>query len=558
MLPKSLLKSLQIFVLLIGLSINVVSNLHAAQPGLPANSKGMALSQEDIKMLNEVEQEINKFVATLSPEEQQAFWKDVDELTKVMSTMSEDELVKFMEDVFQEQAPAPTPPVVAPPAPAPVEKPVIEEPKPIKPEMLKAQERALILIDSLITKINNFIGKTQLIPDLSTNIKNWAQGKKLKNWPSNTSWSQFKSQIEELEVKLNRLKERNPKTNQYRHLDEFIKNEALYNNLSKLNSVLSAHEPKIELPSFVLEKMSEDAKTALRTVIDSLVEAVTILQIPTDIEAVFEKYEPIAKTIKEQEEAAKKRAAEAPGVKAGPTIVGGRKQEPVDRFKPEYLPEPYFPPYQPDFFPSEPAREPKRAEEKAGEKETKQPEAPAKKEDEKKEEKKAELDKVAESHITTTDAQLTNIAGIVDDFRQLKNLKDFLYGSEPVSKELITEGIAGLNKAARDGRNALRSLKLRMSKLNDKEKEEVKLLIKNISKEYGDTLNRLSAQIEDARLSMGGFSPEKQWAFFGIEPSDTQRQHVDDFKKNTGISTPVNLLDLKSRIDELKKALDAI
>lgn len=536
----------------------------ASQPNIPANGNGknMALSQEDIKMLNEVEQEINKFVATLSPEEQQSFWKDVDELTKVMSTMSEDELVKFMEDVFQEQAPAPTPPVVAPPAaPAPVEKPAVEEPKPIKPEMLKAQERALLLIDSLITKINNFIGKTQLIPDLSNTIKNWSLEKKIKNWPAQTTWAQFKSQIEELEVKLNRLKERNPQTNQYRHLDEFIKNEALYNNLSKLNTVLTQHEPKIELPSFVLEKMAEDAKKALRTVIDSLIESITALQIPADLDAVFEKYAPTAQTLKEQQEAAKKIAEQAPGVKTGPTIVGGKKPEQADRFKPDYYqPDQYYPPFQPDVFyqPEQPARDGKRVEDKPAQKESKPTEAPAKKEEEKKEEKKPDLDKVAESHITTTDAQLTNIAGILDDFRQFKNLKDFLYGSGSVSKELISEGIAGLNKAARDGRNALRSLKLRMSKLNDKEKDEVKQLIKNLSKEYGDTLNRLSGQIEDARLSMAGFSPEKQWAFFSVEPSDSNRQRVDDFKKNTGISSPVNLLDLKARIDELKKALDAI
>lgn len=528
---------------------------------MPANGKNMALSQEDIKMLNEVEQEINKFVATLSPEEQQSFWKDVDELTKVMSNMSEDELVKFMEDVFQEQAPQPTPPVVAPPAPAPIEKPVVEEPKPIKPEMLKAQERALLLIDSLITKINNFIGKTQLIPDLSNTIKNWSLEKKIKNWPAQTTWAQFKSQVEELEVKLNRLKERNPQTNQYRHLDEFIKNEALYNNLSKLNTVLTQHEPKIELPSFVLEKMAEEAKKAMRTVIDSLIESLTALQIPADLDAVFEKYEPTAKTLKEQQEAAKKAAEQAPAVKTGPTIVGGKKQEPTDRFKQDYYPsDQYYPPFQPDVFyqPEQSGRESKRTEEKPASKETKPSEAPAKKEEEKKEEKKAELDKVAESHITTTDAQLTNIAGIVDDFRQLKNLKDFLYGSESVNKELITEGIAGLNKAARDARNALRSLKLRMSKLNDKEKDEAKQLVKNLSKEYGDIINRLSGQIEDARLSMAGFSPEKQWAFFSVEPSDSNRQRVDDFKKNTGITSPVNLLDLKTRLDELKKALDAI
>ncbi|BDC34516.1 hypothetical protein Noda2021_04740 [Candidatus Dependentiae bacterium Noda2021] len=562
MISKSrLFNTFNICVLMVFSLAGLSCNIALPQAPFPApNGKGAALSPEDLKMLNEVEQEINKFVGSLSPEEQKSFWKDVDELTKVMNTMSEEELVKFMEDVFQEEnQPKPEQPV-APVVPAPVVPPVIEQPKPIKPEALKAQEKALVLIDSLITKINNFIGKTQLIPQLAADIAKWAREDKLKDWPATLSWTQFKKQVEELETKLNKLKDRNPVTNQYKHLDEFIKNEALYNNVSKLNTALTTYEPKIELPSFVLEKMTDEAKVALRKVIDNLIEALTVLQIPSDIEAVLEKYEPTAKTIKEQQEELRKRAQQTPGVKQGSTIVGGKREEPVDRFKTEYFPEPYYPPFQPDmYFPAEQPRGQERPEgTKKGEEQSKTPEAPAKKDEEKKEEKKFEQDKVAESHITNAEAQLTNIAGIVDDFKPLKNLKDFLYSSDPISKDLFNEAFAGLNKAARDGRNALRSLKLRMNKLDDKEKSKAKQSVQDLIKEYSNTLNKLSTQISDAQSSIGGFSPERQWAFFAIEPSDANRERVDNFKKNSGISSPVNLTELRSRIDELKKALEAI
>lgn len=562
MISKSrLFNALNVCVLLVISIASFSCNVALPQAPFPTpNGKGAALSPEDLKMLNEVEQEINKFVGTLSPDEQKSFWKDVDELTKVMNTMSEEELVKFMEDVFQEEnQPKPEQPATVPATPAPIAPPVVEQPKPIKPEALKAQEKALALIDSLITKINNFIGKTQLIPQLPADITKWAREDKLKDWPATLSWAQFKKQVEELETKLNKLKDRNPVTNQYKHLDEFIKNEALYNNISKLNTALTTYEPKIELPSFVLEKMADEAKVALRKVIDNLVEALTVLQIPSDIEAVLEKYEPTAKTLKEQQEEFKKRAQQAPAVKQGSTIVGGKREEPVDRFKPDYQPEPYYPPFQPDtYFPTEQPRKEQRASEKKDETPGKAPEAPAKKEEEKKDEKKFEQDKVAESHITNADAQLTNIAGIVDDFRPLTNLKEFLYSSEPISKEFFNEAFAGLNKAARDGRNALRSLKLRMNKLNDKEKDEAKLLVKGLIKEYSDTLNKLSTQIADAQSSVGGYSPERQWAFFGIEPSEANRERVENFKKSSGISSPVNLSELKSRIDDFKKALEAI
>lgn len=60
----------------------------------------LALTPEDQKMLAELDKEINSFVDNLPPEQQQQFWKDVEELTETMNNMKPDELDNFIQGVF--------------------------------------------------------------------------------------------------------------------------------------------------------------------------------------------------------------------------------------------------------------------------------------------------------------------------------------------------------------------------------------------------------------------------------------------------------------------------
>ena len=181
---------LQCARLLVLMSIMFMHALHAGAVGggpvapigggpIGGPAAGMPkLSEEDMRVLQDVEQEINKFVTSLPAEEQKKFWQEVDELTNVMNTMSEDELVKFMENVLQEQEqPKPSmPPMPMPtPAPLPIAGPPLEKPAPVEvvPAVVitETHTQALKLIEALTLMLNNFLTKTQAILELRAKWK---------------------------------------------------------------------------------------------------------------------------------------------------------------------------------------------------------------------------------------------------------------------------------------------------------------------------------------------------------------------------------------------------
>ena len=126
---------------------------------------------EMIKMQKEIDAQINEFVASLPPDQQAQFHKDVAELTEVMSKMSDDELVQFIETVLPpnetQQLPLPEVPKSSVPA-TPAKPPV--QPKPTKPALSEKPkqkiEEAHALIEEIIGHIESFLRKSTLIPDL--------------------------------------------------------------------------------------------------------------------------------------------------------------------------------------------------------------------------------------------------------------------------------------------------------------------------------------------------------------------------------------------------------
>ena len=284
------------------------------------------VSAEDAKLLEQAEQQINSYVESLSPDEQKKFWADVDDLTKIMSTMSEDEMVKFMEDTYAAESAQQKPVIPEAPVAAPVKEIKVEE-KPAQP--MDKQQAAINLIDTLIKHIGNFLLQAQAMVDLPAKVISWPKEGKLKNWPTTLTWDVFKGYIDELNQKLNKLKERDSKTNQYKYLDDFIKEESLFNNLSKVASTLGKNEPVIQVSSFGLDRMTRQSREAIRNVLMGIHEAYSALGIPASLDKVFEKYEPTAKKLKESEEAIQKQALEAskrPTTRA-PMTVGGTTRE---------------------------------------------------------------------------------------------------------------------------------------------------------------------------------------------------------------------------------------
>lgn len=257
-------------------------------------------SLEDIQAM---EAEIDKFVRTLPPEQQQQFYKDVEELTGIMEKMTPEELNDFVGNVFTDagliEQPAPVKPA---PKPEPVK--TKEEVKPITKVTTAAAaptEKAVNMINSIIKRTEEFLRKTQVIPEIQSKMNKWVVQKKLLDVAANLDWQTVETQIDELNVLLYHLKEKDPVTSEYKHIGNLIKDEALYNNLATLQVTLDAYVQAIEIPQFGLETVSKESRAAIREVLSQYLEAFYLLNIPAAIKKVKSLYEPRAKELLEQE-----------------------------------------------------------------------------------------------------------------------------------------------------------------------------------------------------------------------------------------------------------------
>ncbi len=289
-----------IMVLCFGL---IPVNLHTM--GMPMGNGGMPMGNGGVPTpedLQQIEAEIDRFVQSLPPEQQAQFYKDVEELTGIMEKMSPDELNEFVGSVFSEagliepmQEEAVIPEVTAP----------VKEEKPAAPLVTPAAtgptEKAIAMLDSIINSTEEFLRKTSIIVELPGKMNKWIAQKKLRNAPAQLSWESMQTQIEELNTLLYTLQEKDPKTGQYRHIGNLLKNEALYNNLAKLQVTLQTYVPLVTIPDFGLEKVSKESRGAIREVLNQYLEAFNVLNVITDIKKVQQLYEGRAKELTDEE-----------------------------------------------------------------------------------------------------------------------------------------------------------------------------------------------------------------------------------------------------------------
>ena len=544
------------------------------QGPMGANGKPAALSTDDLKLLSEVEQEINKFVATLPADQQKQFWKDVDELTQVMSTMNEDELVKFVENVFQDET-QPGGPVAGPPAkmgepplvtdrplaPAtpisPVE--VAQEAKKSEPLATdKAQQEAVALINSIINKIENFLRKMQIMPDIAGKVESWGNERKLKQFKAGMTWQSVRVQIESFNYKLNMIKDRAIRTNQYKYIPDVAHDETLINNLNKLNTTLSAYEPIIEVSAFGVEKMNAKAREATRKVIDGLLEAMNVLAIPQALDKIVDKYDPIAKKLREAEEGFTRQAVERsrmPGYVA-PAQVAGRPERLADfnlerasaagRYAdstmPFYAPS-YGPSGAPSFAPGSTLSTATGDKAKAAGAETKPPTTPA---TGKTEAAKKEEDKQAERLVTSLNEDFEEAIDALDQLRTIN--KYMLDATTPVNADIATS-VKGAYDALARASKRLDVLYRRLQRLNSTQRTEYRKTINDAYKDIKEYVERVNTQIGALRANTNKIPLDKQYAFLKNETVAAS----DQAKKI--VPSPVSLFELQDRIKRLKDAV---
>lgn len=261
--------------------------------------------------LQQIEAEIDNFVRSLPPEQQAQFYKDVEELTGIMEQMSPEELNSFVENVFTDAGlmePMQEEPAKAEhgqPEPPKEEKPVTT---PVTTAPAGPTQQAIALIDSLISSTEEFLRKAQIIPELPGKMDKWVAQHKLLEVAGNIDWEKIQNQIDEFNALLYTLKDKDPKTGEYRHIGDLIKQEALYNNLSKLKMTLEQFVPQVTVPEFGLDKVSKESRAAIRDTLSGYLEAFYLLNVIEEIKKVKQPYEPRAKELTEEEKQFAERA----------------------------------------------------------------------------------------------------------------------------------------------------------------------------------------------------------------------------------------------------------
>jgi hypothetical protein len=283
----------------------------------PQSPFGAGVSADKNMQLQKEMEEFEREFAALSEDEQKAFMQTMDDAVKKIEelaqtdegkqlldklekgTISDEELDGLINQLVEEEAPKPT---------APETKKEEKKPEAPKQVLTSKHEKAIDAINSLIAHTNSFILKTATVPDMPSKVRRWARAGEIITKPGQT-WSSFKTELEKFVELLNKLLERDPKTNEYYHIDELLKKESLLNNILKVQKNVAQNEPTVEeAPLLEVKKMKRSVKKAYQKLINEYHEALYILDIPEEIANLFKLFDPIAKKYREQEEQAVKEA----------------------------------------------------------------------------------------------------------------------------------------------------------------------------------------------------------------------------------------------------------
>lgn len=325
---------------LIGILLLVVScTIFAQRPASTPQMNTPEMQQIEAE-LAEFQEELKK----LSPQEQEEFFKSMEEAVKKIDDLSKTDEGKALLDkldkgsisdeeldqlinqiVGEEEEIKEAAPVVEEPKEAP--KPVVK-PKPISSK----HEQAIDTINAIIAHSNAFIVKAATIPELPGKIMKW-QKHKLVDWQPGLTWNKLKTDIEQFVSNLNILLERDQKTKEYYHLDELIKEEMLYNKLKKIQHVVSEYEPQIEEISPLHKSLAKESKRAFQKMLSQYSEALYTLHVIEELKKLVERFQPKAKIAREEEEKAFQKAEQEKKKKLmpGAPITVGRSE-------PDYVP----------------------------------------------------------------------------------------------------------------------------------------------------------------------------------------------------------------------------
>lgn len=268
----------------------------------------MGMDQIDLEALEEMNRAIEEHIASLSPEEQAEFNRQVEEMAQMFSdieNMSEDELDKLLGELFADESMAESNPFDIS---LPEEQEVVEVT--LTADDKKKVETAVKILDDIINQTNLFMVIVNSSPELPNRITRWGAKGEISNWKNETDWDKFKIELDVFVQTLYKLLEQDITTKKYKYILDVIADEGLYNNLIQLQTELNNLLPVINIPEFNIQKLSTQSKTAIKDILSKYTESLYLLAIPQAIDKIFQKYAPEAEKIRAAEEAATKLALE--------------------------------------------------------------------------------------------------------------------------------------------------------------------------------------------------------------------------------------------------------
>ncbi len=559
----------------------------SAPPGMPP-AKTQQFQEEMAEFQKEFE--------SLSPKEQDEFFKSMDDAVKKIDelsktpegkellsklekgTISDEELDKLINQLVEEEAP---------------KKEKVEAKKEEKePELPKQilttkHEKAIDAINSLIAHTNAFIVKAATIPELPSKIKHWVRKKNI-TLKSGQTWNSLKTDIERLVEQLSRLLERDPKTKEYYHIDELLKNETLLNNLLKVQKNIAKMEPLAEeMPLLEVKKMKKDSKKAYQTILNEYHEALYILSITDAIKKLFELFDPIAKKYREAEEKAVKEAE-----RLGKPSAGLMRPISMPTTGPEYSPPPrYTPPssYQPSAYipsengyfdaPREPIRKPATPKRPADG-------VPKKKESKGKEgeEDKIEsgimrangrLQREINDALSKIEDQLKSAVQIIKDNNLIKHLDSSFIDNSPINISLAIEVLPEFDKTLNIQKGLLGDLhqlhrKFKSASMRTSLQKKLSDIYNKKKKDLTGFYDKLDVLQKNWDSKQGTVPADKKYAYFGMrgieipvpdEPTEEQLLAINEQKKRleqarSKVLAPYSLFEIKDLLKKIKATID--
>jgi uncharacterized membrane protein YgcG len=274
-----------------------------------AGQRQMPMQMQDMeKEMAEANKAIEEYIASLPPAEQAEFNRQVEEFSQMFENMDDEEFEKFLGEMFTEDQ-MPQPDFYQTPEAMMVEE-VVEIPQ-LSVEQLKKVETAVAILNDIIKQSNMFTILVNSSPELPNRINKWGKAGTISDWQEGMTWDTLKIDLEYFIQKLYKVQEQDLTTKEYKFLLDLIADEALYNNIIQLRTSLNSLLPIINIPEFGIQKINAQSKEAIQNILKKYTESFYLLGIPKALDAIFEKYEPQAKKIRESESAANKRALEA-------------------------------------------------------------------------------------------------------------------------------------------------------------------------------------------------------------------------------------------------------